>query len=198
MKVKVLAAVLALLSLAGFARAQSDVEADFYRLEIGDRIAVSVLEDPSLNQTVLVRPDGRVTLPLAGTVPAQGRTTEALQSTIRRALARNFVEAPTVTVALVGLGENRIPPGFYIVGEVARPGRYALETPVDILQGLALAGGAGAFAASDRIQLRRRVEGVETITLFDFDRVADDASTFDFLPLTDGDVIVVPQRGLFE
>jgi polysaccharide export outer membrane protein len=195
---KFIAAGVVLAAGAAAALAQTEGETDFYRIEVGDRIAVSVLEDPGMNQTALVRPDGRITLPLVGTVPAQGRTIEALQSTIRRALTPNFVQPPTVTVSLVDLGDGPVPPAFYILGEVARPGRYELETPVDILQALALAGGPGVFAATERIQLRRRAEGEEVVTLFDYEQVKDGGAVTESLGVVDGDVIVVPVRGLFE
>ncbi len=61
---------------AGAVQAQTD---DYYKIQAGDQITVSVLEDPNLNQTVLVRPDGRITLPIAGSVKAEGLSPERLE-----------------------------------------------------------------------------------------------------------------------
>ena len=188
-----------LLAAAGAAQAQTGAGSDVYRLAPGDRVSVSVLEDPNLGSVVLVRPDGRVSLPLAGTLEAAGRTPEELAAAIRRALSREFVQPPTVTVALVGVGEgNRELVAIYILGEVARPGRYDVELPLDALQALALSGGLGPFGAKDRIQIRRRTPGGETVFLLDYSLVEDGAVPTRPIALTDGDVIVVPQRGLFE
>lgn len=175
-----------------------------YLIRLGDRLDVSVLEDPAIGRQVLVRPDGRITLPLAGTLEAAGRTPEAVAATIRRALARDFVEPPTVTVAVVGLGaEALLPDGvagggsIYVLGQVGSPGRYDVALPIDILKMLAIAGGPGVFAATRRIQVRRRDSG-DQVFLFDYDAVERGVVPLTPIELRDGDVVVVPERGLFE
>lgn len=178
--------------------------AQAYLIREGDRLAITVLEDPSLNQTVLVRPDGRISLPLAGTLMAEGRTPEQLQADIQQALARDFVAPPTVTAAVVGIaGETEgeaaaALQAIYVLGQVARPGRYDISEPTDILQLLAIAGGPTPFGATRRIQIRRRTEGGETVLLYDYEAVEDGTVPTQGVELRDGDVIVVPERGLFE
>lgn len=169
-----------------------------YRIQPGDTLSVTVLEDPGLNSSVLVRPDGRISLPLAGTIDAQNRTPEEVQALIRRALSRDFVAPPTVTVALTGVGEASELPGVFALGEIGRPGRYDLTEPLDILQFLAIAGGPGPFAATRRIQVRRVIDGKPTVILFDYDVVTDGEVPITPIQLVDGDVVVVPQRRLFE
>lgn len=175
-----------------------------YLLQLGDRIEISVLEDPGLNRTVLVRPDGRFSMPLAGTIEAAGRTPEAVQAAIRRALARDFVEPPTVTVSVVGLGqaaEDEVGAiaSIYVLGQVGSPGVYQVELPIDVVRMLAIAGGPGVFAARRRIQVRRRpAEGAESLMLFDYDSLERGMVPTADLQLADGDVIVVPERRLFE
>ena len=152
---------------------------DAYRLLPGDQVEISVLEDPSLNRQVLVLPDGRISLPIAGTLSAAGLTPDELAGRVRRGLASAFVEPPTVTASVVGITpgatEELDPPDvIYVVGEVQRPGVFAFETPVTVLQALALAGGPGPFAARDRIQVRRvREDGGETLEIFDYDALED-------------------------
>lgn len=181
-------------------------ETPAYRLQPGDQIEISVLEDPGLNRQVLIGPDGRISLPLAGSVRAGGQTVDALQSAIRGRLADDFIEPPTVTVSLSGVGqgfdEEVVDPALlstiYVLGQVQGPGRYDLEPPVDVLQALAVAGGPAVFAARDRIQIRRRVDGSDVMILFDYDQVEDGMVPIQPIELQDGDVIVVPERGLFE
>jgi polysaccharide export outer membrane protein len=169
-----------------------------YQISIGDRLDVSVLEDPGLNRQVLVRPDGLISFPLAGALQAAGRTPEALATDIRRSLSRDFIEPPTVTVALVGVGDEQNFPVIYVIGEVRQPGRYELDRPTDLLQMLAQAGGLSPFAASRRIQLRRHGEAGAEVTFFDYDVVTSGEVPLPQIFLSDGDVVVVPERGLFE
>jgi len=199
MRRHLLAWLIAGLCVTGLAQAQTE-SAGNYLLAPGDLIDINVLEDPTLNRQALIRPDGNISMPLAGTIAAAGRTPEAVQGLIRRRLAKDFVEPPNVTVALVALGiEGEEEPAFYVLGEVAQPGRFTFdeETPVTVLQALALAGGLDVFAARKRVQIRRYADNVETLQLFDYDAVESGEGLLPPLFIEDGDVIVVPERGLF-
>ena len=193
-----LAGLVLVVSLATGAAAQD------YQIRVGDTLDVSVLEDPSLNRQVLVRPDGKISLPLAGTFQAAGVTPEALQRAVRGRLAASFVEPPSVTVAVAQLGEAGASDAavnlatIYVIGEVRTPGRYDVELPMNVLQALALSGGPGAFAARQRIQVRRRLPEGEQVFLFDYDGIEDGNVPSPPIALVAGDVIVVPERGLFE
>jgi polysaccharide export outer membrane protein len=173
-----------------------------YVIQPGDRLEISVLEDPGLNREVLVQPDGKISLPLAGVIDVADRTPAAVQATLRRLLARDFVEPPTVTVALAALADGAAPDGslssIYVIGEVRAPGRYDVELPLDALQALAIAGGPDVFAARSRIQIRRRGAEGETVQIFDYDLVEEGATPSASIGLREGDVIVVPTRRLFE
>lgn len=177
-----------------------------YVVRLGDRLQITVLEDPGLNTNALVRPDGRITMPLAGTVTAAGLTPEAVAQSIRSRLAAEFVSPPNVTVAVVGLGDpgNQAAAGpgaasVYVLGQIGRPGIYNIVLPLDALRLLALAGGPGNFAAQSRIQIRRQGEdGQETVILFDYEAVQDGVVPIERVALQDGDIIVVPERRLFE
>lgn len=177
-----------------------------YLIQPGDRLEISVLEDPSLNRTPIVRPDGLITMPLAGNVQAAGRTTTAIQNQIRSRLSRDFVEPPTVTVDIVGFRDSGVfdpvePATVYVIGAVSRPGPYEVALPIDVLRMLSIAGGPGTFAARQRIQIRRSdpaETGGQTVFLFDYDLVERGGVPMAEIQLRDGDVIVVPERRLFE
>ena len=180
-----------------------------YQLQPGDVIEITVIEDPNLNRRVLIGPDGRISLPLAGSVVAAGRTLGQIQSAIQAGLAGNFVRPPTVSASLVALAPAALPGleeeielySVYVLGEVNRPGRYDYESdkPISVLQALALAGGPGIFADRDEIQVRAVEEGgAETIRIFNYDAVEEGLGATLASPLSDGAIIVVPERGLFD
>jgi polysaccharide export outer membrane protein len=185
---------------------------DGYRIQPGDVLRIEVIEDPNLNREVLVPPDGRITVPLAGAVTAQNRTVEQVQAELAGQLAPNFAAPPNVFVSISQIAPERpaaprsqtpAAPAtidVYIVGEAGRPGRLELAPGTTLLQAIAEMGGFSRFAATHRVQLRRtdRLSGEESIYPIDYDAVEEGRSTAGAITLADGDVIVVPQRGLFE
>ena len=201
-------ALIALFALLvpGLSHAQTDED---YLLMPGDIVEITVLEDPNLNRRVLVGPDGAITLPLAGSIRAGGKSLAAVQAEVAGRLRGQFVSAPSVTASLVALGQPTgagpgatVDVGFiYILGQVQRPGRYEYftEEPINVLQALALAGGAGVFAATSRIQVRERdEEGAEQLRVFDYAAIEDGKDAGAPATLTSGAIIVVPERGLFD
>lgn len=175
-----------------------------YRVRSGDILRVEVLEDPSLNRSVLVAPDGRITLPMAGGISAGGRSLDVIQNDLATRLAPNFAAAPTVYVALerqkdilpqLG-GAPAAPPtiDIYVVGEAARPGKLQVSPGTTVLQLFAQMGGFTKFAATKRIQLRRG----DSNFLLNYKAIEAGSNKGGATVLSNGDVIVVPQRHLFE
>lgn len=198
-----LALFLAAVMLAPQAMAQGS-----YRIQPGDTLDVTVLEDEALNRQVLVGPDGRISLPLAGTVRAGGQTIEAVEASIADKLAPNFAVKPNIFVALSALAPPPEPGAaaatgdtidVYVLGQVNTPGRMELEPGTSLLQAIAAAGGVDRFAATKRIQLRRTIAGgQEQMYLFNYRDVERGGRITSSLTLRQGDVIVVPERRLFE
>jgi polysaccharide export outer membrane protein len=183
------------------AQAQSD-----YRIRVGDVLQIEVLEDPSLDRAVAVLPSGQISFPFAGTLNAGGRTIGQVQAAIQNALSPNFAAPPTVFVGVQPLqdeqamAEARLGPTIdvYFVGEVNRPGMVQVKQGTSLLQAVAISGGVSRFAAIKRIQLRRTgADGVQRVTILNYKALADGAVTND-IELKDGDVILVPERRLFE
>lgn len=182
------------------------VTGEDYFLKKGDVVEVTVREDPSLNRRLMIGPDGKINMTIAGLIIAAGSTVEALQNDILRGLRSSFVTDPTVTVSLVALAEARadaagapeVSKRIFVLGEVARPGPYDVDGGISVLQALSLAGGFGDFAATKRIQVRSQREGQEVVQIFNYDDIEDGEITKSNIELLDGDVIVVPKRGLFE
>jgi len=173
-------------------------------LKSGDVLSVSVLQDPKLDRTVTVDPLGEIAFPLAGHIRARGLTPVALENVLKSRLRPNYKDdALDVTVALVNAPkdepEEDLKPKIFITGEVVRPGSYVVRQPTTLMQAIALAGGVGPFAAKKRIQVRRRVPGGdETIFMFNYKAYEAGLDLEGNIVLHAGDVIMVPERGLFD
>lgn len=186
-----------LLVIATVAQAQSS-----YRVQSGDTLVIEVLEDPSLNRATIVLPDGSFSFPFAGTLRASGQTVPQIEATIRNAIADNFASPPTVFVSVqpLELAEDGDLMEIYVVGEVNLPGLVEMDSGSTVLQAIAVAGGPSRFAAIKRVQLRRidTRSGAQSVTTINYKALADGATMSRDIFLKDGDVIIVPERRLFE
>ena len=191
------------LFMAGISWAQSGN----YLIQPGDSLAVEVLEDDALNRTVLVTPDGRVSFPLAGTVPAAGRTVTQVARSIASGLSDDFANPPNVFVSVVGIPDRPLDPAatgetviVYIIGEVNAPGPKSVLEGTTVLQLMAQSGGFTPFAATRRIQLRRNdpVTGQQRLFEIDYRAISRGARIVNEPVIREGDVLLVPERRLFE
>lgn len=195
-------AVLALLLSVVSASAQGS-----YRLQPGDTLTVEVLEDPQLNRSVLVLPDGSINFPFAGQVRAAGRTVGQVQQAITSGIAPNFASPPTVFVTVSGLVPESAPViateatiNVFFTGEVRSPGLIEVAPGTTFLQAFALNGGLTEFAATKRVQLRRTDPSTlrQSVYVINYRALSDGAAMLRDIVLQDGDVILVPERRLFE
>lgn len=129
---------------------KTNVSSTDYRLVPGDKLRIEVYKDPQLSQSVQVRPDGKITLPLANDVPAAGRTPNELRDAIVSSL-KAYMSNPTVTVMVV----ETVPPLIYVMGEVNSAGPQPLVGKMDIMQALASAKGFRDFANTKNILIQR-------------------------------------------
>jgi polysaccharide export outer membrane protein len=173
-------------------------------LKSGDSLSITVLQDPKLDRTVVVDPSGEIAFPLAGHIRARGLTPQALENILKAKLKSNYKdESLDVTVAVASapkdIPEEDLKPKIFVTGEVIRPGSYVVRQPTTLMQAIALSGGIGPFAAKSRIQVRRRGPGGdETIFMFNYRAYEAGADLEGNIKLRAGDVILVPERGLFD
>jgi polysaccharide export outer membrane protein len=182
--------------------------ADNYRLKPGDKLEVTVWQEPKLNRIVVVAPDGRISFPLAGRIKAGGTTVDVVENMLKARLAKQYTDDIDVSVAIADIKEpppkppekekEKILPGIFVTGEVAKPGRYEYRHSVNVLQAIALAGGLAPFAAEKRIKIRRKQNGSETLYEFDYDAFSSGEDLSGNMTLQNGDVVIVPERHLFE
>ncbi len=130
-----------------------------YRVGPGDKLRIEVYKDTQLSQSVQVRPDGKITLPLIGDLDATGRTPIELRDTIAKSL-KEYITNPTVTVIVVEALASQV----FVMGEVSHPGPVQIFGPTTIMQVLAMAGGFKEFANTKDVRvLRPNGTSVQTI-----------------------------------
>jgi polysaccharide biosynthesis/export protein len=164
----------------------SSAEAPDYRLVPGDKLRIEVYRDQQLSQSLQVRPDGKITLPLIGDVPAAGSTSRELAGALTERL-KEYVKEPVVTVIVA----ETTPPKVYVMGEVNTPGAHDMREPITVLQALALAGGFKDFANTKKIRIQRRAANgaVQTIN-FNYRDALERPDRPMFLQA--GDIVIVP------
>jgi polysaccharide export outer membrane protein len=172
---------------AATSAAASKPEVPAYRIGAEDALEISVWKEDALKSTTLVRPDGGITVPLAGDLGVAGLTAAQVRDELAKRLARFFPE-PEVTVSVVRVASYRI----YVLGRVNKPGDFMLGRTVDVLQALSLAGGMTPFAAEDGIRIIRRVDGAAVAIPFDYSRVRKGGDLSQNITLKSGDVLLVP------
>jgi polysaccharide biosynthesis/export protein len=159
-----------------------------YRLSPGDKLRVEVYKDAQLSQSLQIRPDGKVTLPLIGDIVAIDMTPIQLRDRIATSL-KEYVTNPVVTVIVV----EASPVMVYVMGEVATPGSIPMRGPMTVLQALAMAGGFKEFANTKDIRILRKAGGIlktETTIPFNYnDAIKGKAAPVYLMP---GDMVVVP------
>jgi polysaccharide export outer membrane protein len=156
-----------------------------YRINPGDKLRIEVYKDNQLSQSVQVRPDGKVTLPLIGDIEAVGRSPIELRDAIGAAL-KEYITTPTVTVIVVEAQTATA----YVIGEVNHPGPVTLQTPINVLQALALAGGLRNFADAKNIRILRKDASGTQIIPFNYRDALKSARNPIYL--RPGDTVVVP------
>lgn len=156
-----------------------------YRVGAPDQLFVSVLPDPAIERSVVVRPDGMISFDLIGDVPAAGRTIDEISADIQKRISR-FKRDPSVTVQLVAT----LSTGISVIGEVGRPSTFPLVKDTRIAEAIASVGGATNFARTSRVRIIRSGGGETAVYYANLNAIRDgDLSTN--IQLASGDIVYV-------
>jgi polysaccharide export outer membrane protein len=126
-----------------------------YRLDVGDKVKVSVYNEPTLTGEFWVNPDGTLSLPLIGTVPATGKSVGQIAADARTRFADGYLRDPKVSIEVIVFRP------FYILGEVAAPGQYPYANGLTAMNAIATAKGFTPRADRDVVRIRKQGESVE-------------------------------------
>jgi polysaccharide biosynthesis/export protein len=159
-----------------------------YRVGAGDVLEINVWKEPDVSSpSVIVRPDGKISLPLAGDVLVSGKTPLEIQAMLEQVFSPS-IKSPTVTVIVKEIRSKRV----YILGEVAHPGSYDITQPLTILQLLTAAGGLQPFAKQKSIYVLRNEGGRQQKLSFNYKEVIQGKKIEQNVQLQPGDTVVVP------
>ena len=157
-----------------------------------DVIEVVVWKNPDLSRQAVIRPDGKISLPLVGDVPASGLTADQLASDIAERF-KGYKENPSVSVNVVEVNSYYV----FMVGEVNGPGKLPLKSYTTLLQAISLAGGFTQFASRNDIRIVRNIISPDgnvkelRIPIRYDDLISDEGGVYN-ITVKSGDTIIIP------
>jgi len=157
-----------------------------YVIGIADVLNVVSWRDKELSADVVVRPDGKISLPMLNDVPAAGMTPEQLAAAVQKA-ATKFVRDPGITVIVKEIHSRKV----YVVGEVAKPGSVNLGSELNVLQAIAEAGGFLEAANKSDVVIVRIEDGEERRFKFNYNEVVRGKNVAQNIRLVPGDTILI-------
>jgi polysaccharide export outer membrane protein len=158
-----------------------------YLIGPDDVLTVVFWRDKDLTGDVVVRPDGKISLPLLNDVVAAGLTPDELRASLMQS-ANRYLTDPNVTVVVKQINSRRV----FITGEVAKPGPYLMTSPTTVVQLVALAGGLTEFADSENITVLRPGRPREKSFRVNYKDLAKRRNLIQNIELLPGDTVIVP------
>lgn len=165
----------------------ADAATDDYVIGADDVLAVFFWRDQQLSGDVVVRPDGKISLPLLDDVQAAGLTPKQLRDRLVIE-ARRFVAAPVATVVVKQTNSRKA----YVIGQVMKPGQYPLTSSMTVLQLIATAGGFQDYAKVKDIRVVRVVNGQSSTFRVDYDEIMKQNKVTQNILLKPADTVIVP------
>jgi polysaccharide export outer membrane protein len=157
-----------------------------YVIGVEDVLSVVFWRDKELSAEVLVRPDGKISLPMLNDVPAAGMTPEQLAAAVGKAAAK-FVRDPGATVIVKEIRSRKV----YVIGEVIKPGTFPLGSEMNVLQVIAQAGGFLDGANKGDVVIVRTENGQERRYKFNYNEVVRGKNVEQNIRLLPGDTILI-------
>ena len=158
-----------------------------YVIGVDDKLSIVYWKDKDMSADVIVRPDGKISLPLLNEVQASGLTPGQLRERLMEE-SRRFVEDASIIVVVMQINSRRV----FITGEVNKPGPYPLAGPTTVLQLIAMAGGLREYANGKSILIMRNENSRPVSLVFNYQDVIARKNLKQNVELKPGDTVVVP------
>jgi polysaccharide export outer membrane protein len=157
-----------------------------------DVLEIVVWRNQDLSRTVVVRPDGMISMPIIGDVQAAGLTPDQLADRITKRL-KDFKENPSVSVSVKEVNSYTV----FLLGEVVKPGKYQLKSYTTILQAISMAGGFTPYASKNKLQVVRHItngDGTwrEVRLAMPYDDILSGRGDPEYFMIKAGDTVVIP------
>jgi protein involved in polysaccharide export with SLBB domain len=163
-----------------------------YRIQVGDQLDVKFYFNPDLNEHLVVRPDGKISMQLVSEMTAAGLTPRELTEALKREYSRELAK-PELTVIMRTFTAQRI----FVGGEVGRPGERPLVGPLTALQAVAMAEGFTTSArTTEVVVIRRRPDSRPLVVALNLKKAISGADPSQDLRLMPYDVVYVPRSSL--
>ncbi|PSF04874.1 sugar ABC transporter substrate-binding protein [Marinobacter fuscus] len=168
---------------------------DRYILGAADVVMVSVWRNNDLSISVPVRPDGKISVPLAGDVQASGKEPEALARDIEEKLAA-FIREPQVSVVVTSMGSHEFSDRVRVTGAVTQPASVPHRSGMTVLDMVLTSGGLSPFAATNKAMLYRQLDGEIVAIPIKLDDILTKGDISTNYRLHPGDILTIPERNL--
>jgi polysaccharide export outer membrane protein len=159
-----------------------------YAIGADDVLTITYRNEKEMTGDYIVRPDGKITLPLLGDVAAVGTTPEKLTEQLVKVSEKLFIN-PTISVGVKAINSRKVS----ITGGVQKPGQYDILTPMDVLQLISLAGGLREYTSGKNITIIRGEGAAQTPFRFNYKEVLEGRNLKQNIPLKPGDRVLVPE-----
>lgn len=158
-----------------------------YVIGVEDVLTVVYWREKDMSSDVVVRPDGKISLPLLNELDAAGLTPAQLREKIEEG-SKRFIEEPTVSVIVKAINSRKV----FITGMINKPGPYPLTGPMTVIQLIATAGGVQEYADSSKIVILRYEKGKPVTYKFNYKDVVNQKNLLQNIELRPGDSVMVP------
>lgn len=196
----ILAAAVSLTACGTFSSVQNEpppatTEVTPYQIGVGDTVTINVWRNPELSPSVVVRPDGYISMPLMGDLKADGERPEALARVIDLAL-REVIRNPEVTVIVNNTNSIEYRNRVRLTGEIGSPSSIPHRPGMTVADIVLAAGGVNDFGAGNRAVLQRQVDGEYQRYAINLDAILNHGDMRTNYTVEPGDVISVPRKRL--
>ena len=172
------------------AQASAEVKHE-YLIGPGDTISINVWRNPEVSQVVPVRPDGKISTPLVEDLAASGKTTTQLARDIEQVLGK-FLQQPVVTVIVTGF-VGPYSEQVRVIGQAAKPQALPYRQGMSVMDVLIAVGGLAEFAAGNRANIVRTVDGKQHEIPVRLDDLIKRGEISANMPMRPGDVLIIPE-----
>jgi len=157
----------------------------------GDVIEITVYRHDELKRSIPIDTSGKISYPLVGDIQAGGLSIFQLRDKIRDGLSEYIIE-PQVTISVTAVKSQKV----YVLGQVKKPGAFALDTPMSAVQAISSAGGFTTDAQDKSVMVIRGNKDKPQLIKLDLQSALKQGNLSQDIALQGGDIVFVPPTSI--